>query len=256
MEQRIEIDGVGMRYDKYGSGSQEVIVMHGWGCKASTVDILAQAATGNNTTVYNLDLPGFGDSDEPTSVWGVDEYTSFVKAFADRVGIKKPVLIGHSFGGRISILYSSKWDTEKIILVDAAGIKPHRGAKYYFKVIPFKIAKKILPLLAGRKRSAAIIDKWRRKAGSSDYNNASPLMRKILSKVVNEDLTDRLGLISAPTLLIWGAKDTATPLSDAKKMEKRIPDAGLVLYPEAGHYSFLDRPAQTQAVIASFLKTR
>ena len=79
------------------------------------------------------------------------------------------------------------------------------------------------------------------------------MMRRILSKVVNEDLSDRLSLIKAPTLLIWGENDTATPLKDAKKMEQLIPDAGLVSFPGCGHYSFLDNPGQFAAVLRSFL---
>lgn len=78
-------------------------------------------------------------------------------------------------------------------------------------------------------------------------------MRAVMSKVVNEDLCHLMPAIKAPTLLIWGSDDKATPLSDAKKMEGLIPDAGLVVYEGAGHYSFLDRPGQTKAVIASFM---
>ena len=79
------------------------------------------------------------------------------------------------------------------------------------------------------------------------------MMRRILSKVVNEDLTDKLQHIKAPTLLIWGENDSATPLYDAKKMERLIPDAGLVSFPGCGHYSFLDNPMQFAAVLRSFL---
>ena len=79
------------------------------------------------------------------------------------------------------------------------------------------------------------------------------MMRRILSKVVNEDLTDRLPLIKAPALLIWGENDTATPISDARTMERLIPDAGLVSFPGCGHYSFLDNPRQFSAVLQSFL---
>ena len=102
-------------------------------------------------------------------------------------------------------------------------------------------------------RADEIIERWRGKAGSSDYAAASPRMRAIMSRVVNEDLSDCLAKIKAPTLLIWGEKDTATPMRDARKMERLIPDAGLVSYPEAGHFSFLDRPGQTAAVIKSFI---
>ncbi|MDE7369928.1 MAG: alpha/beta hydrolase, partial [Muribaculaceae bacterium] len=89
----------------------------------------------------------------------------------------------------------------------------------------------------------------------SDYRNSSPKMRAIMSKVVNEDLCHLMPEISAPTLLIWGENDTATPLSDAKKMERLIPDAGLVSFPGCGHYSFLDNPGQFAAVLNSFLKS-
>lgn len=271
MEKTIEIEGTRVRYDVEGSGPQPVIVMHGWGCTARTMALPAEAALGADTTVYNLDLPGFGGSPEPPAlasspnsqnslnshlaqeVWGVDRYTKLIEAFARELGITKPVLIGHSFGGRIAILYASRNAVEKVILIDAAGIKPRRSLKYYVKVYTFKLAKKLLPLLFGRKRGQSMIDRWRGKAGSTDYKNASPMMRAIMSRVVNEDLTDRLPLIKAPTLLIWGEKDTATPMRDARTMERLIPDAGLVSYPEAGHFSYLDRPAQTTAVIKSFL---
>lgn len=256
MEKKIEIEGVSMRYDVLGSGSQPVVVMHGWGCKASTVQVLADACADISTTVYNLDLPGFGDSSEPPAAWGVEDYTAFIEKFAAAEGITRPVLVGHSFGGRISIVFASRNDTAKVILVDAAGIKPRRKLKYYLKVYWFKLLKHLAPIILGQKRGNELIERRRGRAGSSDYNNSSPRMRAVMSRVVNEDLKHLMAAIKAPTLLIWGENDTATPLSDAKTMERLIPDAGLVAYPDAGHYSFLDRPAQTKAVIASFLNFR
>ena len=89
-----------------------------------------------------------------------------------------------------------------MILVDAAGIKPRRTLKYYLKVYSFKAGKKFWELILGKEKAQARIDRMRARRGSSDYAGASPMMRRILSKVVNEDLTDRLPLISAPALLI------------------------------------------------------
>lgn len=101
-----------------------------------------------------------------------------------------------------------------------------------------------------------MIEAQRAKRGSADYNSASPKMRAILSKVVNEDLKSVMPQIKAPTLLIWGDNDTATPLKDAKIMERLIPDAGLVSFPACGHYSFLDNPRQFAAVLSSFLSAK
>lgn len=255
MEKTIELDGTKLHYNVEGCGSQAVIVMHGWGCTAKTMALPADAALGENTRVFNLDLPGFGDSSEPDTIWGVDDYTRIIEEFVTRLDLGTPALIGHSFGGRIAILYASRNPVEKLILIDAAGIKPHRTMKYYIKVYSFKAAKWLLPKILGA-YGRTIVERWRNKAGSSDYRNASTQMRAVMSRVVNEDLTDRLPLIQCPTLLIWGEKDTATPLRDARTMERLINDAGLVSYPEAGHFSYLDRPAQTAAVITNFLDVK
>lgn len=254
MDKTIDIDGLKLAYTVIGNGPRPVIVMHGWGCSGSTVNVLAQACADESTTVYNIDLPGFGASDEPSTPWSVYDYCSAIEKFVAMQGHSvPPVLVGHSFGGRIAIIYGSRNNTDRLILVDAAGVKPRRSFKYYFKVYTFKAARKVLPLLTGKKRADAIIERWRGKAGSADYRSASPLMRRIMSLAVNEDLKYLMPSIKAPSLLIWGTEDTATPLADAKVMEKLIPDAGLVAFDGCGHYSFLERPAQTAAVIASFL---
>lgn len=204
--------------------------------------------------VINVDLPGHGKSQEPDGVWGVADFTSLIEKMIDKLGLGNPVLIGHSFGGRISILLSSRRDIRKIVLVDAAGIKPRRSLNYYRKVYSFKLMKRLLLLAYGRERGEAKIEEWRSKKGSADYRNSSPVMRAVMSKCVNEDLKHVMPDIKASTLLVWGENDTATPLSDAKTMEKLIPDAGLVSFQGCGHYSFLDNPIGFKAVLLEFLK--
>ena len=253
MEKEIELEGVRVSMEVTGSG-RPLILMHGWGCDHSTVRSIAATATLTHT-VYNIDFPGFGASEEPAEVWGVERYTRLIEALVKAENLESPVLVGHSFGGRVAILFASRNKADKVILVDAAGIKPRRTLKYYLKVYSFKAGKKFWELILGKEKAQARIDRMRARRGSSDYADASPMMRRILSKVVNEDLTDRLPLISAPTLLIWGENDTATPLSNAKKMARLIPDSGLVSFPGCGHYSFLDNPGQFRAVLSSFLKS-
>lgn len=253
MEKDIVIEGLKLHYDETGPDTGEaVLLMHGWGCDHSTVRSIAAPLEGK-MHVYNIDLPGHGKSDEPKSVWGVEDFTALIERFCEIQQIKDPVLIGHSFGGRISLLMASRNPITRMILVDAAGIKPRRKPKYYIKVYSFKAAKKLLPLILGKKKGGELIEKWRGKAGSADYRNSSPVMRAVMSRCVNEDLKHVMPAIKASTLLIWGEKDTATPMGDARYMESHIPDAGLVSFPDAGHYSFLDNPGQFRAVLKSFL---
>lgn len=251
--QTIDIDGVRLCYTVTGSGPA-MILMHGWGCTHSTVASI-EAVASRTHTVYNVDFPGFGASPEPTEVWGVEQYTCLIEQFASRMGLEKPVLAGHSFGGRVAILFASRRPVDKLILIDAAGVKPRRSLKYYYKVYSFKAMKRLMYLVYGREKAERKLDEQRARRGSSDYASSTPVMRAILSRVVNEDLCSVMPDIKAPTLLIWGENDTATPLRDAKKMERLIPDAGLVSFPGCGHYSFLDNPVQFGAVLDSFLKS-
>lgn len=253
MTESINIDGVALHYTVQGSGNP-LILMHGWGCTHSTVESIAAVASKTNT-VYNVDFPGFGDSPEPPSVWGVEQYTRLIEGMSTQLGLKNPILIGHSFGGRVGILYASRNIVSKLILIDAAGVKPKRSIKYYIKVYSFKAMKHLMRLIYGKEKAAAKIEAQRARRGSSDYASASPKMRAILSRCVNEDLQSEMPKIKAPTLLIWGENDTATPMRDARIMERLIPDAGLVSFPGCGHYSFLDNPIQFAAVLKSFLNS-
>jgi pimeloyl-ACP methyl ester carboxylesterase len=129
--------------------------------------------------------------------------------------------------------------------MDAAGILPKRGLKYYYKVYTYKAMKKLFPKVAAKRQG---------KVGSSDYRNASPLMRQTMVRCINEDLTHLLKDNPVSTLLIWGSADTATPLSDGQTMERLIPDAGLVVLEGAGHFAFAQQWGLCSRVLDSFLK--
>lgn len=253
MEKDITLNGVRSRiYESGRPDGEPIVLMHGWGCQASTLASIERVAA-ESCRVINVDFPGFGQSDEPAEVWGVADYSRWLDDLVRQLGLDKPMLLGHSFGGRVAIHYAASHSTDKIILVDAAGVKPRRRLKYYAKVYSFKIGKWLTKMTMSREEAEARIDEQRKKRGSADYANSSPRMRAIMSKVVNEDLRHLMPKIQAPTLLIWGENDTATPMRDARIMERLIPGAALVSFRACGHYSFLDNPLQFSAVLRSFL---
>ena len=253
MEKEIEIDGLKIHYEETGKPEgKPVVILHGWGCNHTTVRSIS-ACLEDTCRVINVDLPGHGASEEPLEVWGTEDFSNLVGKIIKELSLERPSMIGHSFGGRTSIFYASGNPVDKLVLVDSAGIVPKRGWKYYYKVYSYKALKKLAFSLLGKEKGGRIVEKALKRKGSADYQAASPKMRAIMSKCVNEDLRHLMPKIMAPTLLIWGENDTATPLSDAKIMEKLIPDAGLVNFPGCGHYSFLDNPVQFRAVIRSFL---
>lgn len=264
----IEINGVSLHYRDSGEQTlPSVVIMHGWGCNVDTVASIEAIFKGRMRTV-NIDLPGHGKSSEPPSIWGVQDYRDLVAELIRHLGLKNPALLGHSFGGRVAILLASHTgvnpdgtvqsaalpEVSKVVLVDAAGIKPHRSLWKRCRMYFFKSMKHLLPLVLGSRHGAEAVERLRKKMGSADYSNSSPVMRGVMSRCVNEDLKYAMPDIKVPTLLVWGEEDTATPLSDAKTMERLIPDAGIVSFKGCGHYSFLDNPMGFRAVIEAFFK--
>ncbi|MGY4691731.1 alpha/beta fold hydrolase [Salibacterium sp. K-3] len=248
----IDIEGVKVGYHVSGEGA-DVVLLHGWGADRNAFAPVHQSLE-KHFRVWSLDFPGFGDSEEPPEPWDVGDYTRMLGAFLEKAHIDRPTLIGHSFGGRVSIKYASANPVHKVILVDSAGIKPKRKWQYYVKVYTYKAFKKILDLPVLNRYKENILTKVKGKLGSTDYKNVSGTMQQTMVKVVNEDLRHHLPNIQAPTLLVWGEKDEATPVEDARLMEGMIPDAGLAVLENAGHYSYLDKRQQFLLVIDSFLQ--
>jgi pimeloyl-ACP methyl ester carboxylesterase len=226
-------------------------VLHGWGASIETV---LSIVTGLQrvATVHALDLPGFGHTPPPPEPWGVAEYQAFVASFMDSLGIERASIVGHSNGGRVAIRMASTEPqrVEKLVLVDSAGIRAKRTLRWYRRVAMAKLGKHAARLLG--RPGERLRDLLVARAGSTDYLAAGE-MRPTLVRLVNADLRKHLPRIAAPTLLIWGSQDTDTPVSDARAMERLIPDAGLVVFESAGHYSYLDQPARFAKVVSHFL---
>lgn len=247
-----EIDGIKLHYDRIGEG-EPVLILHGWGANIEAVRPIMNCMAGLGRAPIALDFPGFGETPEPPEPWGVPEYAALTRKFMEAQGLRGCDLICHSFGGRVTILLASEDPKlfRRLVLVDAAGIRPKRTVCYYLRTYSYKLAKR-LARFAWIDRLLHFNEK-QKNAGSADYRALrSDVMRATFSRVVNLDLTGRLGRIENETLLVWGDQDTATPLSDAKLMERRIKRAGLAVLEGAGHFSYAEKYAQFCAVMKAF----
>lgn len=249
------IDGLKLNYEIEGEG-QVLLMLHGWGSNLQAFQCLVPALA-EKYQVVRLDFPGFGKSSPVPRVFSVDDYVDITVKFIQQLGLSKLSLAGHSFGGRVIIKLNSRenlpFAIEKNILMDSAGILPPKTLKKTVRQKVFKLGKRVLSLPPVKAAFPEALDKFRAHFGSADYNAATGFLRDTMVKVINEDLQPYLSGIQRPTLLIWGDQDTATPMRDAHIMEKEIPDAGLVVVKNAGHFSFLKDPYLVIAVIQSFL---
>lgn len=243
----IDIKDLKCHYEKKGNKGKNVILLHGWGQNTKMMDYISEFLS-KHFKVYNLDFPGFGESKEPSEAWGNEDYVEFLKEFVDKLKIKNPILIGHSFGCRVALYYAYKYPVYKMVLTGAAGIRAKRTIKWYFKVYTYKLGKLLL------KPFKNLSEKLKKNAGSEDYKNASPVMKGTLVKCVNFDITPYLKDIKPETLLVFGENDTATPLYMGKQMEKEMPNATLVTFADDDHFAYFHQGDRFNRVLDAFLK--
>ena len=255
-----EFLGARVYYEQTGQG-QDVLMLHGWGCSSRHFAQIASALS-SQFHVTVIDFPGFGQSSRPPAAWGVEEYAQMTADLMEGLHISPAHIIAHSFGARVAIYLAAHRPelVGKLILTGAAGIKKQPTPQQQKRTAEFKkkkaLAEKIgrLPLLG--KLSAEIQDNLRKKYGSADYNALDEEMRATFVKVISLDLSDLLKNIQASTLLIFGEQDTETPLWMGEKMEREIPDAGLVVFEGEDHFAYLRQWPRFVRIAQTFLSDK
>ncbi len=247
-------------YEKVGEG-KPLVILHGWGSSKRVMMPVARNLAHLRTS-YVLDLPGFGDSPEPSTGWGIDDYADAVQAFIASLNEEKVDVLVHSFGGRIMLKLCArnfgKAHINKVLITGGAGMKPKRSMKFYIRKYTAKILKAPFMILPGSLREKAL--GWLRSTslwkslGSSDYRKLSGVMRETFVKSVTEYLESSLPDIPHEVLLLWGRNDDATPVYQGERIEKGIKNAALVIIEDAGHYAFLDKPKQFARIAEAFFK--
>lgn len=247
-------DNISLYYEKYGDKDKTIIILPGWGETRKTFAYMISFLE-KYFTVYIVDYPGFGNTTFPDNDLTIYDYSSLIYDWIKELEIEDPILIGHSFGGRIiSVLLGYyKYDFSNIILINSAGIKPKRTILKRIKGYSYKLLKFIGKLLPKKLKK-----KWDnyffKKFASTDYQNLNENMRKTFKNIVNEDLTFYMKNIKARTLLIWGEKDDATLVKDGYTMNRLIKNSELIVLKDIGHFSYLEKPSLVNCIIYEQLK--
>jgi pimeloyl-ACP methyl ester carboxylesterase len=211
-----------------------------------------------------IDLPGFGLSPLPPEAsnegggWGTLDYAERIKRFLDQSGITCCVIVGHSFGGRISVQLASRYPglIKGVVLIGSHGLKRKRMPVEELRIRAIKLLGATAKKLDGALGTRLFAHYFAPRFGSADYKAAGEL-RKTLVKTVNEDLSLEAAAIKAPTLLLWGEDDQQTPLDLAHSFHGLIANSELHIFPKKGHEPFSDVGAHLMAkYIETFLRAR
>ena len=235
-----KIKNIKINYKQYGEG-KDVVLLHGWGQNIEMMRPLGDNLS-DHYRITIIDLPGFGLSQEPSFAYNIFDYTDLVHELLESLKINNPIMIGHSFGGRIAIIYASMYSVDKMILFGSPCVRHEYKS---FKQSLFKTLKKI-------KIFNPIVNIMKKHVGSVDYRNASPIMREILVKTVNQDLSEYAKKVKCTTLLIWGENDEAVPVSEAKELDELLNDSALIVLPGT-HYCYLENLNGVVNIINNFI---
>ena len=250
--------GVKIHYEQLGQGDRNVLLLHGWGCSVKHFEPMAQELS-KDYCVTMIDFPAHGLSECPPKPWGVPEFAEMTAELMETLQIAPADIIAHSFGARVAIYLAAMRPelVKRLVLTGAAGLKDVPTEAQKKKSAAFQKKKAMLeklkrvPFLKNAAENAQ--EALRKKYGSADYNALDAEMRKTFVKIVSQDLSEYLPKIQASTLLVFGEKDTATPLWMGQRMEKEIPDAGLVVFENDDHFAYLRQWPRFVTVVKTFL---
>jgi len=239
---QIIIDDLLTNYQIFGKKGANILILPGWKRNSIEWQSCAQELSDKNRVIL-LDLPGFGITQKPKDSWDIFKYSDFVKDFLTKVQIKNPIILGHSFGGRIGIIMASQsFPIDQLVLVDAAGIEK-KNMWLKFKVVMAKILKPIIP--------KSIISNLLK----GDYAESGE-MKEIFKKVISQDLVNLLPKIKVPTTIIWGEQDKILPLSHAKILHDKIQNSRLRIVWGAAHDPHLEKFEQFIEILSEILNPK
>ena len=186
------------------------------------------------------DFPGMGGASPLDSPFSVDDYADWTEQFLKEQGIENPLVIAHSFGGRVAIKLLARGRVERAVLTGCAGIVKKRTLRYKMKVRAYRIVKKIAPKYA------------QKHFGSPEYRSLPPVMRESYKKIVNEDLREEAKTISRPVLFVCGSEDRETPLSSAEIYHACVKNSRLIVLERCGHFAHIENPLAFNAAAEEF----
>lgn len=234
----IEYKQTKINYVVIKKGEQNILYLHGWGGSIKSFLHIAKRFNAKNILI---DFPPFGESQEPKTIFTLQDYANIVYLILEKENIGNLSIISHSFGTRVAILLINNFNisVDKLVITGGAGIKSKNYIKKKYRKIKYKIIK--------------IFNK-NAKIGSKDYISLSYIMKKTFSNIVNLNLENYAKNINTKTLLIYGNKDKETPLYMAKKFNKLIKNSKLIVYKNCGHFAYLQNSKQFLMDTKTFLR--
>ncbi|OGZ66013.1 MAG: hypothetical protein A3C50_03250 [Candidatus Staskawiczbacteria bacterium RIFCSPHIGHO2_02_FULL_43_16] len=241
MEQQIITGNLKINYRVFGEG-RPMLILHGWKSNSDRWEKTAELLAAANIQVIVPDLPGFAKSQEPLTAWSLDNYVEWLAEFSQQVPSLQDsfYIAGHSFGGALAAKFSLKYPqkVQKLFLISAACVRQMKTSKKLLwrasKVI------KLFSFIPGYPLFRKAFYKFILR--KTDYLQVEGVMKEIYLKGICEDLSHKINFLKVPVVIIWGDKDTSTPIDQARFINQKIHNSKLIVIPGANHSLQMEVP--------------
>ena len=258
-----QVYGQTIRYYDMGTGP-DLVLLHGLGSTAAFDWGRVMVPLSKHYHVIALDQLGFGSSSKPLVAYGIQTWVDMLDGLLKVRGVTHFTLVGESLGGWIAAQYTLQAETnramtlpDRLVLSDAAGHRSllHAGSKPFANALSLSGERAGLSMVFHD--HAMLTDTFIARAFASQLAAGNGYTVDSFWKTAGDPamLVDgKLGAITVPTLVVWGAEDQLVPLADGQDYARNIPHATLVVVPECGHAPPIEKPAAFLAAMMSFLQ--
>jgi pimeloyl-ACP methyl ester carboxylesterase len=264
--QMLDVNGLKVHYKETGpQAAPALLLMHGFGSSLQAWDDWSLKLE-QKYRVIRLDLPGFGlTGASPANDYSEEKDLAILTHFADKLGLEKFSIIGHSMGGKMAwtLAATQPERVQALVLMAPDGFPEAKdiGTKPYEVPAVMGLIKYFLPKYLVRKsiepafaEADALSDA--RVNRYYDMLRAPGVRAAILERsnqTIYTDPVPRLKAIKAPTLLIWGEQDQIIPSTNAKSYASVLSNSTTVLVPKLGHLLQEEQPEKGLTAVMQFL---
>lgn len=273
----VDVEGTTLAYIDVGEGPQTLVLIHGLGSYMPAWRNNV-AALSEHARVIALDLPGYGQSDKPLAPYSMRYFVAKIRGLLDALGVENPVLVGHSMGGQIAMTYALQHPQEVagLVLASPAGLETFADgeAKWLANAVTPEFTclasdesiyvRHMGNFHAMPKDAAFMVDDRIAMRGAAEFGDYCVAVSRSVAGMLDGPVQERLGEITAPTLVSFGKFDNLIPnpflhggstVRLAKREVARIPGASLLVLPKAGHMAHYEQAQAWNDAVLRFVRT-
>lgn len=239
---QLSIGGQKISCGETGKG-QAVVFLHGWLSTGEIWDI--PTFIKQKYHVVTIDLPGHGNV-PLTQPLSLSEYAKIVEEVIEKLKLQRPIIVGHSMGGKIAakLAITNPALVSSLILIASPCAKVVTISRKIKHAIG-KVGKRVVSILPLSKARKDQIKQWyyTRIFKEQEFVEASKneAVKNTFLNLVNEDITKALKKLTVPISIIWGDKDTVLPVEHGAKLRKTIKGSKFYIVNNSGHFPFIDQ---------------